>query len=81
MVRALDRDSLCRAGDGLVALAAKDIRLFLGRLFFGFLFDLLGCFLTASFPGPLAKQRRMNDLCPFHFTCPVLWVLKMVPDL
>jgi hypothetical protein len=55
MVRALDRNALRRSGDGLAALAAKDVFFFFGRLFFGFLFGQLRRVLAAFFPGPLTK--------------------------
>ena len=39
MVRALDRNTLRRSGNGLMALPAEDVFLFFRRFFLGFLFD------------------------------------------
>jgi hypothetical protein len=55
MMCALDRNALCRSGDGLVALAAENVFLLLGRWFLGFFRDQFRCVLSALFAGLLAK--------------------------
>ncbi len=68
LVGPLDRDALGGPGNGLTALTAKNIFLFLGLLFRRFFFGQLRCAATVFFGRTFPKQRCMNDLCGFHFT-------------
>ena len=55
MVRALDRNALRRSGNGLMALPAEDVFLFLRRFFLGFLFEQFRRRPALFFTGTLSK--------------------------
>jgi hypothetical protein len=55
MVRALDRNTLDRSGNGLMALPAEDVFLFFRRFFLGFLFGQIRRRPALFFTGRFAK--------------------------
>jgi hypothetical protein len=65
---ALDRDALGWPGNGLAALAAKNVFLFFGFLFRGFFFGELRRTATVFFGGTFPQQRYLIAFYDFHFT-------------
>jgi len=55
MVRALDRNTLRRSGNGLMALPTEDVFLFFRRFFLGFIFGQIRRRPALFFTGTLAK--------------------------